>query len=94
MHYAIIAMGSRGDVQPFVALALGLLQRGHQVTLIAHGNFSSLAASYQIPFHPLSGNPEQWLQAPEGLRVLRSGSTIRFLRYLHDCYRAVQDKLI
>ena len=48
MHYGIIAIGSRGDVQPFVALALGLMDRGHQVTMMAHENFNNFVEGYKI----------------------------------------------
>ena len=44
MHYGLIAIGSRGDVQPFVALSLGLRARGHKVTLMAHENFADNGA--------------------------------------------------
>jgi len=45
MHYGIIAIGSRGDVQPFVTLSMGLQQHGRRVTLMAHENFRSFAES-------------------------------------------------
>ncbi len=93
MHYALIAIGSRGDVQPFIALAIGLIRHGHPVTLLAHENFKPLVESYQIDFHPLTGNPEHWLQAPEGRRLLQSGNTPRMLRYLHRCYQKIQPQL-
>jgi len=84
MHYGIIAIGSRGDVQPFVALSLGLLGKRNRVTLMAHENFRSFVEAYQIDFHPLAGNTEEMLQAPEGLRLLQSGNTFRLLRYIHE----------
>jgi sterol 3beta-glucosyltransferase len=93
MHYALIAIGSRGDTQPFIALSLGLIRRGHRVTLLAHENFQSLKDSYNIAFHPLAGNPEQMLQSPEARRLLQSGNTPRLLRYLHRCYQKIQHQL-
>lgn len=35
MNIALVGFGSRGDVQPFLALALTLRERGHTVRLIA-----------------------------------------------------------
>ena len=93
MHYGIIAIGSRGDVQPFVALSLGLKQKGHQVTLLAHENFKSFVESYHINFHPLAGNTEEMVQDPEGLRLLQSGNTLKLLRYIHDRGAKVQDQV-
>ena len=82
MHYGIIAIGSRGDVQPFVALALGLLDRGHKVTLLAHENFKTFVEGYGICFHPLPGSVEEMLYTPQGLKVLRSGNMLVFLRFV------------
>ncbi|MCY7408117.1 MAG: glycosyltransferase, partial [Alkalinema sp. CAN_BIN05] len=31
MHITILTYGSRGDIQPFVALGVELLRSGHQV---------------------------------------------------------------
>ncbi|MGB7417232.1 MAG: glycosyltransferase [Thermosynechococcaceae cyanobacterium] len=42
MHITILAIGSRGDVQPFVALGVGLKQAGYQVRL---GNSRHLQAT-------------------------------------------------
>jgi sterol 3beta-glucosyltransferase len=33
MNIRILAMGTRGDVQPYVTLGLGLQRVGHEVTL-------------------------------------------------------------
>ena len=33
MHITLLTYGSRGDVQPFLALALGLQKAGHTVRL-------------------------------------------------------------
>ena len=82
MHYGIIAVGSRGDVQPFVGLALGLIGRGHRVTVMAHENFKGFVEGYGLAFHPLPGNIEDMLYTPEGQRVLKNGSMLVFMRFV------------
>lgn len=59
MKITLLTYGSRGDVQPFVALALGLQKAGHTVRLAAPHRFSDFAAQYGIPFAPLPGDPEE-----------------------------------
>lgn len=59
MKITILTYGSRGDVQPFVALALGLQKRGHDVKLAAPHRFDGFVTSYNIPFVPLAGDPEE-----------------------------------
>jgi UDP:flavonoid glycosyltransferase YjiC (YdhE family) len=83
MHYGIIAIGSRGDVQPFVALALGLMDRGHRVTLMAHENFQEFVEGYRIDFHPLPGSVEDMLYSPKGRQVLRSGNMLVFMHFVN-----------
>jgi sterol 3beta-glucosyltransferase len=58
MKITILTYGSRGDVQPFVALAVGLQQAGHAVCLAAPERFAGLAAQHGIAFAPLPGDPE------------------------------------
>lgn len=59
MKISILTYGSRGDVQPFLALAVGLQKRGHEVTLAAPHRFANFVAQYNIPFAPLAGDPEE-----------------------------------
>jgi len=93
MHYGIVAIGSRGDVQPFVALSLGLIRRGHRVTLLAHENFKSFVEGFSIDFYSLTGSTEEMVNDPKGLRLLQSGNTLKLLRYIHERGLAVQDRV-
>src|SRR6185312_1121195 len=93
MHYGIVAIGSRGDVQPFVALSLGLILRGHRVTLLAHENFKSFVEGFSIDFYSLTGSTEEMVNDPKGLRLLQSGNTLKLLRYIHERGLAVQDRV-
>jgi sterol 3beta-glucosyltransferase len=82
MHYGIVAIGSRGDVQPYVVLALGLMERGHSTTIMAHENFKDFVEGYGISFHPLNGSVEELMQSAEVKKVLKSGRFLAFARYL------------
>src|SRR3954471_15648332 len=48
MNILIIALGTRGDVQPYIALALGLQKAGHQVTICTVSNFRSFVEEYGL----------------------------------------------
>lgn len=58
MRITILTYGSRGDVQPFLALALGLQKAGHKVKLAAPHRFADFVEAHGIPFIPLAGDPE------------------------------------
>jgi sterol 3beta-glucosyltransferase len=62
MHVTILAYGSRGDVQPYVALGVGFKRAGHRVRLAAPRMFESLVTSYGLEFAPLAGDPTQLVQ--------------------------------
>jgi sterol 3beta-glucosyltransferase len=58
MKITILTYGSRGDIQPFLPLSLGLMERGHSVILAAPLRFKNLIEGYGITFAPLAGDPE------------------------------------
>lgn len=65
MKILLLAIGSRGDVQPFVALGRALSARGHAVTLAAPGGFAAMAQAAGLPFHPLPVDFQALLETPE-----------------------------
>ena len=58
MKITILTYGSRGDVQPFIPLSLGLMANGHAVKLAAPFRFKKLVEGHSINFVPLAGDPE------------------------------------
>lgn len=56
MRVALLAYGSRGDVQPFVALGQGLIAHGHTVMLAAPERFAPLATAHGLEFVGLPGD--------------------------------------
>lgn len=55
MKFCLLALGSRGDVQPFVALGRGLQARGHDVVIAAAEDYRDLVSTNGIAFAPLVG---------------------------------------
>jgi len=62
VRLTLLAYGSRGDVQPYVALGAGLRRAGHEVRLAAPAMFESLVAGHGLEFAPLAGDPAQLVQ--------------------------------
>jgi len=58
MHITLLTYGSRGDFQPFLALAIGLQKARHTVQLAGPGRFAEFAAQHKVPFATLTGDPE------------------------------------
>ncbi len=72
MRLSLITVGSRGDAQPYVALAIGLQKTGYKVRLATHAIFEPLIRDYGLEFFPIEGNPRQILEGEEGKAWLES----------------------
>jgi sterol 3beta-glucosyltransferase len=62
MKITILAYGSRGDVEPYVALGRGLQHAGHQVCLAAPELFVDFVTQYGLKFSRLPGDPTQLMR--------------------------------
>lgn len=76
MRIAIIALGSRGDVQPYIALGKGLKAAGHVVRLLSHENFEALVTSHGLEFYPMHGNVQEIVESQEMRELLEKGNFI------------------
>eukprot|EP00906_Rhabdomonas_costata_P004667 RCo006880 len=63
LNVVILVVGSRGDVQPFLAFALSLRRRGHRVRLASHVRHRQLVEEVgNLEYFPLSGDPEELMR--------------------------------
>uniref|UniRef100_A0A0D9VME8 sterol 3beta-glucosyltransferase n=2 Tax=Leersia perrieri TaxID=77586 RepID=A0A0D9VME8_9ORYZ len=58
MQIVILIVGTRGDVQPFVAIGKCLQDYGHRVRLATHANFKEFVLTAGLEFYPLGGDPK------------------------------------
>ncbi|KAI9131466.1 glycosyltransferase [Acaryochloris sp. CCMEE 5410] len=92
----ILTIGSRGDIQPFCALALGLMAKGYSVTLAASFNFADFVQELGIPFAPIAGDFRQLLSTPDGLALLQGNTNVTLIddqlrwQQYHDAWNACQ----
>jgi hypothetical protein len=59
MYIAILVVGTRGDVQPFVYLGLELQRRGHTVRIATHQEYREFIIGEGLLFFPLGGDPRK-----------------------------------
>lgn len=68
LNIVIQVVGSRGDVQPFLALGNELQRSGHRVRLATHNVFRDFVRAAGLEFYPIGGDPVE-------LMAVRSVST-------------------
>ena len=82
MRILIAASGSRGDVQPLLALALALRERGHEPVLAATPVFALEARDFRLPFVPVGLDVHQLLRSHRAR--LGSHFSIQVIRLLNQ----------
>lgn len=90
MNIGIFTYGTRGDVQPYIALALGLQDKGHKIILAAPENFKDFVEGFGLTFHPLYGDAEGAMNSAEGQSVLKSENTIKLMKYFFGVLHTIR----
>jgi UDP:flavonoid glycosyltransferase YjiC (YdhE family) len=57
LNVLIQVVGTRGDVQPFIALGNELQKWGHRVRLATHDIFETFVTDAGLEFFPVGGDP-------------------------------------
>ena len=71
-----LTIGSRGDVQPYIALCKRLKDEGHHPIIATHAEFGDWIRRHGIEFRPVAGDPAEIMQ----LCVEHDMFTVSFLR--------------
>ncbi len=93
MKITILTAGTRGDVQPYLALAITMQRAGYEVVLAAPSNFESFVTSHGISFVPLRADYYQLMDSPEG-QALKSGNPIRVMQNMRTTVFPMMRKLL
>lgn len=75
MRILLATLGSRGDVEPFLALALALKRSGHQPTLCASQRFGAWIEGWGIAHAPMDDGFVQLLESLEGREGLERAAS-------------------
>ncbi len=83
LRVVLASVGTRGDVQPMVAVALALAARGHEPLLMAPPDFESWVSSFGLAFRPLGQDMRAFIaNQPQML----SGNAWRSYRAIRNFY--------
>jgi UDP:flavonoid glycosyltransferase YjiC (YdhE family) len=99
LNIVIQVVGSRGDVQPFVALGNALQKFSHRVRIATHGVFADFVQSAGLEFFSIGGDPAELMAyrvknpglLPQ-MKSLRDGEVQKkqtmMASMLDDCWRS------
>ncbi|WP_435111394.1 nucleotide disphospho-sugar-binding domain-containing protein [Nocardiopsis synnemataformans] len=101
VHALLLTHGTRGDVQPFLALARALGAAGHTGVVAGPASAAPLAAEYGVAYRPVDDGPNALMGDPElngvmetGLRGLRGAvHAAALLRRITPLMRRVHDDM-
>lgn len=90
MRITCLTIGSRGDVQPYIALCKGLLTEGHRPRIATHGEFQGWIESHGIEFARVEGDPSELMR----LCTENGTFTLAFMREANSTFRGWLDELL
>ncbi|MBI1293566.1 glycosyltransferase [bacterium] len=79
MKISVVASGTRGDVQPYLALSKGLQDAGLSVRLLASENFETLVQEAGVAFASTGIGAEERIQSEEWRNVIEGGNFLKVL---------------
>ncbi len=90
MRISMVAIGSMGDVRPYILLGRELQRRGHQIRLLAFAPFEEKARKAGLDFLPLPGSLQRYMQ-----NLMRpGGNALTFLPELEKALSGCKDALM
>ncbi|EGO02719.1 glycosyltransferase family 1 protein [Serpula lacrymans var. lacrymans S7.3] len=90
LHFTFLTIGSRGDVQPYISLARGLMADGHRVRIATHGEFKVWIEAHGIEFGYVGGDPAELMR----ICVDNGMFTVSFLKEGVQKFRGWLDDLL
>lgn len=90
LRITCLTIGSRGDVQPYIALCKGLLAEGHKPRIATHAEFEPWVRKHGIDFKPVDGDPAELMR----ICVENGMFTYSFLKEASVKFRGWIDELL
>lgn len=90
LRITCLTIGSRGDVQPYIALCKGLLAEGHKPRIATHREFGDWVKSHGIEFAPVEGDPAELMR----ICVENGMFTYSFLKEASSKFRGWIEELL
>ncbi|HHP7243484.1 MAG TPA: glycosyltransferase [Elainellaceae cyanobacterium] len=76
MKILILTVGSRGDVQPFIALGIGLNQAGHDVSICTSSSFKDFIIEHGLSYADMNDDFVELATGDAGRAAMESANTL------------------
>lgn len=76
MKITILTAGSRGDVQPFIALGMGLKKAGHDVAICTSSSFEGFVTGYGLGYAFMNDELVKFVKTAEGRDAFEASSNM------------------
>jgi UDP:flavonoid glycosyltransferase YjiC (YdhE family) len=94
LRISILTAGSRGDVQPYVALGKGLQSAGHSVRVVTHDVFETFVRGGGLDFALVGGNPHELMKQviPAWRKAWKN--PVGFVRWMNRLVRPMVEEFL
>ncbi len=95
MNVLIITIGSRGDIQPFIALAKGLQAAGHAVALCTAEGFRPWVEQHGVTYAHMNNEFLELMESKEGKAATETGGGLSIMkRAMGIIGRSIEDQWV
>lgn len=79
-HISFLTYGTRGDVEPFLALAVYFKQRGHDISFAAPCDFKEWVQGFDIEFRPITHTPIRTLLENQDIQAVMEFNLFKLIK--------------
>ena len=79
MKIVITAVGTRGDLQPYIALGVGLKKSGYDVLIVSAKNEATFVRSYGLDFYALDVDIQKIMEGGEVQEMAKGSNPFKFI---------------
>ncbi|MCK6547562.1 glycosyltransferase, partial [Myxococcota bacterium] len=95
MRIAIVTIGTRGDLQPYLAVGRALAARSHEVVVVTHDEFAPQVRALGLEHRSVTGGLRELLRTELGRKWISSADSPRdYARYGDELFRPITRAMI
>lgn len=94
MKIAIITLGTRGDLQPFIALGIGLKNVGYGVKIISSKNEENFVRNYGLQFFPINVDIQKIMEGDKIQEMTKGDNPIKFITSHIKGTKSLKDSML